>query len=88
MDIFERNYKAVVNRGLITPKTTNQQFFDKAFEELYEVMVEMKNGNNERLDEEITDFVNTGINWLKFRNVNPVEMLTKIAENNEKRAKQ
>jgi phosphoribosyl-ATP pyrophosphohydrolase len=88
MDIFERNYKAVVNRGLITHKTTDQQFFNKAFEELYEVMVEMKNGNNERLNEEITDLVNTGINWLKFRNADPVEMLTKIAEKNEKRVKQ
>ncbi len=38
MDIFERNYKAVVNRGLITPKTKDIDFYYKLLEEVQEVM--------------------------------------------------
>ena len=89
MDIFTQNYQAVVNRGLITKKTTDREFCCKANEELSEVHKALYNFENNRennLDEEITDLANVCLNWLIFRGKNPEEMLKIILEKNEKRA--
>ena len=88
MELFNRNYKAVVNRGLITPKTKDIDFYYKLLEEVQEVMTALLNKDKFNADEEITDVLVVCANWLIYRGCNVEEMLTKIAEKNEKRAKQ
>jgi NTP pyrophosphatase (non-canonical NTP hydrolase) len=93
--IFERNYQAVVNRGLITEKTENIDFFLKLHEELQETENEIYKieGCKEaiilsnHLKEEIADCLIVCSNWLIHRGVDLEKILTKIAEKNEKRAK-
>lgn len=84
--IYQRNYDAVVKRGLITENTTDFQFLNKLIEEIKEVE-ETLYGEPEKTNEEIADVIVVGINWLINRGCNVEEMLTKIAEKNEKRAK-
>ena len=93
--LFERNYKAVVNRGLITEKTANIDFFLKLIEEMQEIEYEIINieGCKEaiilsnHLKEEIADCLIVCSNWLIHRGVDLGKILTKIAEKNEKRVK-
>lgn len=87
MYIFERNYKAVVNRGLITPKTTDTDFHVKLTEEVEEVAEAIINDDAKAIDEEIADCLVVCSNWLIFRGVPLPYILAKIAEKNEKRAK-
>ena len=88
--LFKRNYDAVVKRGKITHKTSDFEFLDKLNEEFQEVKDELSSPyfdlNNERINEEIADCLNVCCNWLIHRGVNLKEILTKIAEKNEKRA--
>ena len=86
MELFERNYKAVVNRGLIKKDTTDFQFYSKLIEESKEVFAEMVKQNKEGVNEEVADCLVVCANWLIFRGVKIDEMLIKIAEKNEKRA--
>jgi phosphoribosyl-ATP pyrophosphohydrolase len=88
MELFERNYKAVVNRGLIKNNTTDFKFYSKLKEESKEVFAEMVNQNDQGINEEVADCLVVCANWLIFRGVNIDEMLIKIAEKNEKRANQ
>ena len=86
MDIFERNYKAVVNRGLITDATTDIDFHAKLSEEIEEVSEAIINDDAKAIDEEIADCLVVCSNWLIFRGVPLPYILAKIAEKNEKRA--
>jgi phosphoribosyl-ATP pyrophosphohydrolase len=87
MNIFDRNYKAVVNRGLITKRTKNAEFYFKLIEECDEAVTEMLKGDFKKMDLEIADVMVVCSNWLIHRGVNIEYILTKIAEKNEKRAK-
>jgi len=91
--LFERNYHAVVNRGLITDETTNADFLNKLFEETGEVNEAWLNytskltvKNKEKMIEEIADTLIVCSNWLLDLGVNLEAVLTEIAEKNEKRA--
>lgn len=84
--IYQRNYDAVVKRGLISDKTTDFQFLNKLIEETKEVEDSIYD-SPEKTNEEIADVVVVGINWLIHRGCNVEEMLIQIAEKNEKRAK-
>lgn len=84
-NIFERNYKAVVNRGLIKPETTDWHFYLKLIEETDETVSAMGYESKDRVNEEIADCLNVCANWLIHRGVNIEEILTSIAEKNEAR---
>lgn len=86
MNIFKRNYDAVVKRGLITYKTTDYQFYLKLKEEVKEALYEIVIDRNTFLNEEIADCLVVCINWLIYRGVDIEKILTEIAEKNEKRA--
>ena len=90
MNIFTKNYEAVVNRGLINSQTTKKDFLNKLIEELDEFGEEFDNDNqllNDREAEELTDIINTCNNWLIFSGRNPISELEKICIKNEKRCK-
>lgn len=88
--LFDRNYNAVFNRGLITQNTKDSDFYKKAKEELIEVFHEIMKPksmiNHDKVNEEIADLLNVCSNWLKFRGADLESELTKIAEKNEQRA--
>jgi len=90
--LFKRNYDAVVNRGLITENTTDVDFLEKLKEETIETSNEvyskrMFNDNNpDLLHQEIADCLTVCANWLIFNKVDLTEILTQIAEKNEKRS--
>jgi NTP pyrophosphatase (non-canonical NTP hydrolase) len=83
-NIVERNYKAVVNRGLIDTKTTNYEFFDKLQEENYEVWNSL-DGNMEDLHKEIIDVMVVCMNWLRHHHVDIEKLLIENAIKNENR---
>ena len=88
MELFNRNYKAVVDRGLIKPNTIDVDFYYKLKEELGEVSDAMLKFDDDNINEEVTDCLVVCSNWLTHRGCNIEQMLTQIAEKNEKRAKQ
>lgn len=88
MELFNRNYKAVVDRGLIKPNTLDVDFYYKLKEELGEVSNAMLKFDEENIKEEIADCLVVCANWLIFKGVDLETILTQIAEKNEKRAKE
>jgi phosphoribosyl-ATP pyrophosphohydrolase len=86
MNIFEKNYKAVQDRGLITKESRNYDFLNKADEEYQEIVKAYCLENNDNLNEEITDLMNVCSNWLIFRGLDPFKELEKVLEKNKKRA--
>ena len=86
--LFERNYKAVVNRGLINNRTRDLEFLFKLGEEFDETNEEVRYGDSiKKLNNEIADCLIVCSNWLIHRGVDLENILTKIAEKNEKRVK-
>ena len=94
-ELFKRNYDAVVRRGLINEETLDFGFWSKLNEENNEVyqqcLIVTRNlitceHRKENLNEEIADCLVVCANWLIYRGVDLEEILTKIAEKNEKRA--
>lgn len=86
--LFDRNYQAIVDRGLITPETKDWEFLNKLNCEAIEVEAEaIIPRNNNHLNEEIADCLNVCANWLIHRGVDIETIMTTIAEKNEKRAK-
>jgi phosphoribosyl-ATP pyrophosphohydrolase len=86
--LFERNYKAVVKRGLINGFTTDYGFLSKLKEEALEAESEIDFKEpivNTPLDLEIADCLIVCSNWLIHRGVDLKDILTKIAEKNENR---
>lgn len=86
MEIFKRNYEAVVKRGLITYKTLDAEFFFKLKEETDEVMQELLTYKSEKMEHEIADCLVVCANWLIHRGVDVEKILIEIAEKNENRA--
>lgn len=86
-ELFQRNYNAIVARNLITDKTTIDDFYFKAKEELKEVSQAIVLQDKENEIEEWADLLNVCASALIFQGVNLEEILTKIAEKNEKRKK-
>lgn len=79
--LIEDNYDSIVARGLITPATTNGDFFKKLFEEvneLHEVFI-----IHEMIDaEELADVILVCLNIAKHYNIDiEKEMRGKIAVN-------
>jgi len=85
--LITRNYQAVVNRGLITKHTTDEEFFGKLCEELKEVEDELIEGNEKEMYQELIDLMNVCTNWLHHRGQDVEKLLTDCAIKNENRIK-
>ena len=85
--LLERNFKAVVDRGLITPETRDVDFFLKLKEEVEEVATEIINGDQAAMEHEVIDCFITCSNWLIHRGANIPYLLAQNAIKNEERAK-
>lgn len=89
VDIFTRNYNAIVSRGFITEETTKDEMYAKILEELREFDEELnlttKNLSN-REAEELTDIINVCCNLLKMCGRNPFNELKKCAITQERRS--
>lgn len=83
--LIQRNYEAVVNRGKITDKTTDQEFIDKLYEEVYECAHAWAEGNEHELYSELIDVIVVCTNWLHHRGCNIEKLLERNAIKNEKR---
>ena len=85
MYIYQRNYEAIVKRGLITKDTNDLDFWFKVCEEKDEVLQALRNKNEANLTEEITDLMNVCSNWLQHKGIDPENALEKCALKNESR---
>jgi NTP pyrophosphatase (non-canonical NTP hydrolase) len=92
--LFQRNYKAIIDRGLIKPDTTDNEFMCKLSEEHNEVIDALSEEmfssfnpteNKDHTNEEIADCLIVCANWLIHRNVDLQTILTQIAIKNEGR---
>jgi len=93
--LTERNYKSIVDRGLISPTTNYKAFLDKFDEELKELKEAVdyirtckKNlySNFEHVKEELADVILVGLNLAHHYGINIEEELIKKIEINEQRA--
>ena len=89
---MNRCYKAVVNRGCITPRTTNSDFHNKLCEEDNELLTELFLDDSmesktltDRQAEELTDVMAVCIDWLINAKRDPVKELEKVCIKNENR---
>lgn len=90
-DLLNRNYKAVVNRGCITPRTTLLDLLEKLEEEFNEVMNAHNIGDlepNAHTIEEIGDVINVCNTLLIKSGHDPDDVLRAIAKKNENRVMQ
>lgn len=83
--IIELNYKSIVDRGLITPKTTIDDFLNKIDEEVAEFKHEVNNGSDERLNEELADIILTCLNFARHYKIDIEEELKNKIRINLKR---
>lgn len=86
-DLINRSYQAIVERGLITPETTWEDFNEKIKEEFQEMQVEYEDGNFEAYVHESLDLVATIFNFIKNNGWNPINGFEDIVLKNEERAK-
>lgn len=83
-ELIERNYKSTVDRGLITPNTTKQDFFNKIKEEVFELEVyEIQNHKIDKL--ELADIILVCLNMAKHFNIDIEKALNEKIKINEQR---
>lgn len=81
--LIEDNYQSIVNRGLITDKTTYIDFINKLKEEVNE-LENWKNPDN--LREEMADVILTVLNFAKHYNIDiEQELKNKILINKNRK---
>jgi len=88
MELFKQNYKAVQMRGLISDKTTDQDFYNKLIEEVSEVYNEIPPLGScvDYLHEELADVITVCCNWLIHHGEDPEQWLKLVLDKNQKRA--
>jgi len=80
-NIIESNYKSIVDRGLISPKTTKRDFILKLEEEVQEFIDAALNSNGSE-SEELADVILVCLNIAKHYGINiESEMNNKIRKN-------
>jgi len=83
-NIIELNYQTTVDRGLITPNTTKQEFFNKIKEEVFELEVyELQHHKIDPL--ELADIILVCLNIAKHYNIDIEQELLNKIKINEKR---
>ena len=85
-EIIEKNYQSIVDRGLITPTTTIQDFVDKIKEEVHELEIENEFGTYKDMKVELCDIILTCLNFAKHFNIEIEYELKKKIRINEQRA--
>ena len=80
--IIDLNYKATVDRGLITPKTSIDEFLLKIDEELAEFKHEVLNGTDTMLNEELADIILVFLAMAKHYTIDIEEELKKKIRKN------
>lgn len=86
--LIERNYQSIVDRGLITPNTTNFEFYDKIHEELIELENEFYNYNIKCDEFELADIILVCLNMAKHYNIDIEKVLIEKIKINERRSKE
>jgi len=80
-NIIESNYKSIVDRGLISPKTTKRDFILKLEEEVQE-FIDASLNSNESESEELADVILVCLNIAKHYGINiEREIKNKIRKN-------
>jgi len=80
-NIIESNYKSIVDRGLISPKTTKRDFILKLEEEVQEFIDASLNSNGSE-SEELADVILVCLNIAKHYGINiEREIKNKIRKN-------
>lgn len=85
-NLLKRSYQSIVNRGLITDKTTLEDFNDKILEEFEEMQFEFEQGNLELYIHEGFDLINVFLNFCIHNNIDIKKRLEEIIIKNELRA--
>ena len=82
-NLIESNYKSIIDRGLITPITTREDFINKLDEEVGELY----HADNEANEiEEIADVILTALNMARHFDVDIVKAMEDKIIINKKRA--
>ena len=96
--LLNRSYQAIVNRGLITPKTKPYEFIDKINEEVAEVeeclslevspdeYIDYEIENKDRYVEELTDLATVCIMQIHHLGYDFEKEFEKVVLKNERRA--
>jgi NTP pyrophosphatase (non-canonical NTP hydrolase) len=86
-EINKRNYDSIVNRKLISKKTTHVDFMHKLNEEVAEVKAELISGqiNKVRLFFELADVILVCLAWIFHYKENPEKYIKEKIIKNEKR---
>ena len=82
-DIINRNYESIKKRGLINDSTTFEEFSDKLYEEVSELVLETPLG--EGFKEELSDVILVCLNIAKHYNIDIEKELLKKIKINENR---
>ena len=83
--IQNRNYTATLNRGLITPQTTELEFLYKLYEEVTEFEFEIAFTNENKKPLELADVIIVCLNYAKHFNIDIQKALEQKTLINEKR---
>ena len=91
--LIERNYKTIVDRGLIDTETTIVEQaravrieYDEFSNAFHDCLLNNSNYNQLHLAEEVGDFILAGLNLLKMMGLDPEQILINDIEKNEHRA--
>ena len=84
-DLIEANYKVTVDRGLIKPSTTYNEFLDKIFEEVDELCLSYDYNDFENTKEELADVIMVCLNMAKHFNIDIIKEIKNKIEINKKR---
>tara|TARA_R110002020_G_scaffold109607_2_gene253565 strand:- start:803 stop:1066 length:264 start_codon:yes stop_codon:yes gene_type:complete len=84
-DLIEANYKVTVDRGLIKPSTTYNEFLDKIFEEVDELCLSYDYNDFENTKEELADVIMVCLNMAKHFNIDIIKEIKNKIEINRKR---
>lgn len=82
LEIQERNYAATVRRGLINPKTTKDEFYNKIIEEVVELLYHTDSENEA---EELADIITVCLSYAKHYNIDFMNALRRVTIKNENR---
>ena len=85
-DIINENYQSIVDRGLISPSTSVNDFLIKALEEVDELCNAWKGLDKYNQKEELADVIMVCLNMAKHYNIDIEQEIKNKIEVNKKRA--
>lgn len=89
MEVFKENYDTTVNRGLITPYTTDLEFANKLKEEVFEWEMELIHPipSKRRKLLEAGDIITVMASWIIHKGFDPEKILKEVLEKNNAKIK-